>query len=126
MLQSRAINLALGWSAQIIIGSLHLQLGAGRVSARRQHFSRPLHKLDGTLMLLQEDSARKQEAERRAVAEQIEAERRATEQYKASLDKEVQAARAMAEAEGRIKENRANEDINRRRGVWTWVFKTGF
>ena len=77
-------------------------------------------------MLLQEDSARKQEAERRAVAEQIEAERRATEQYKASLDKEVQAARAMAEAEGRIKENRANEDINRRRGVWTWVFKTGF
>ena len=68
-------------------------------------------------MRLQEDSARKQEAERRAVAEQIEAERRATEQYKASLDKEVQAARALAEAEGRIKENRANEDINRRRAA---------
>ena len=49
------------------------------------------------------------------MAEQIEAERRATEQYKANLDKEVQAARALAEAEGRIKENRANEDINRRR-----------
>ena len=48
------------------------------------------------------------------VAEQIEAERRATEQYKASLDKEVQAARALAEAEGRIKESRENEDINRR------------
>ena len=48
------------------------------------------------------------------VAEQIEAERRATEQYKAGLDKEVQAARALAEAEGRIKEGRANEDINRR------------
>ena len=63
----------------------------------------------------QEDSARKQEAERRAVAEQIEAERRATEQYKANLDKEVQAARALAEAEGRIKENRENQDINRRR-----------
>ena len=51
------------------------------------------------------------------MAEQIEAERRATEQYKANLDKEVQAARALAEAEGRIKENRANEDINRRRVV---------
>ena len=48
------------------------------------------------------------------VAEQIEAERRATEQYKASLEKEVQAARALAEAEGRIKESRENEDINRR------------
>ena len=48
------------------------------------------------------------------VAEQIEAERRATEQYKASLDKEVQAARALAEAEGRIREGRENEDINRR------------
>ena len=51
------------------------------------------------------------------MAEQIEAERRATEQYKAQLDKEVQAARALAEAEGRIKENRANEDINRRQGA---------
>ena len=64
----------------------------------------------------QEESARRQEAERRVVAEQIEAERRATEQYKAGLDKEVQAARALAEAEGRIKEGRANEDINRRCG----------
>ena len=73
--------------------------------------------LTSRVMLPQEDSARKQEAERRAVAEQIEAERRATEQYKASLDKEVQAARALAEAEGRIKENRANEDINRRRAA---------
>lgn len=63
---------------------------------------------------LQEESGRRQEAERRVVAEQIEAERRATEQYKASLDKEVQAARALAEAEGRIKESRENEDINRR------------
>ncbi len=55
------------------------------------------------------------------MAEQIEAERRATEQYKASLDKEVQAARALAEAEGRIKENRANEDINRRRASQAWA-----
>ena len=32
----------------------------------------------------------------------------------AELQKQVEAARALAEAEGRIQENRANEDINRR------------
>ena len=37
------------------------------------------------LVGLQEESARRQEAERRRVAEQIEAERRATEKYKARL-----------------------------------------
>lgn len=38
------------------------------------------------LVGLQEESARRQEAERRRVAEQIEAERRATEKYKARLE----------------------------------------
>ena len=32
----------------------------------------------------------------------------------ADLEKSVQREKALAEAEGRIKENRANEDINRR------------
>ena len=32
----------------------------------------------------------------------------------AELQKEVEAARALAEAEGRAKESRENEDINRR------------
>jgi ATPase family AAA domain-containing protein 3A/B len=51
------------------------------------------------------------------VAEQIEAERRATEKYKADLESKVQRERALAEAEGRIRENRENEDVNRRSGV---------
>ena len=45
---------------------------------------------------------------------QIEAERRATEQYKAELEKAVQRERALAEAEGRAAERRKNEDIYRR------------
>lgn len=32
----------------------------------------------------------------------------------ANLEKEVQREKALAEAEGRIKENRENEDVNRR------------
>jgi Domain of unknown function (DUF3523) len=65
---------------------------------------------------MQEETSKRQEAERRAVAEQIEAERRATEKYKADLESKVQRERALAEAEGRIRENRENEDVNRRSG----------
>jgi ATPase family AAA domain-containing protein 3A/B len=63
---------------------------------------------------LQEASGKRQEAERRLVAEQIEAERRVTEKYKSDLEGKVQRERALAEAEGRIRENRENEDVNRR------------
>jgi len=63
---------------------------------------------------VQEQAGKRQEAERRHVAEQIEAERRATEKYKSDLEGKVQRERALAEAEGRIRENRENEDINRR------------
>lgn len=66
------------------------------------------------LVQLQEASGKRQEAERRSVAEQIEAERRATEKYKSDLEGKVQRERALAEAEGRIRENRENEDVNRR------------
>mmetsp|Transcript_18877 Transcript_18877/g.57048 ORF Transcript_18877/g.57048 Transcript_18877/m.57048 type:complete len:601 (-) Transcript_18877:2465-4267(-) len=66
------------------------------------------------LVALQEQATKRQEAERRAVAEQIEAERRATEKYKSDLEGKVQRERALAEAEGRIRENRENEDVNRR------------
>lgn len=62
----------------------------------------------------QEETSRRTEAERRQIAEQIEAERRATEKYKADLEGKVQRERALAEAEGRIRENRENEDVNRR------------
>ena len=51
--------------------------------------------------------------ERQQIALQIEAERRATEKYKAGLDKEVQREKALAEAEGRAEERRRNKDIYR-------------
>lgn len=66
------------------------------------------------LVSMQEESARRQEAERQRIAAQIEAERRATEKYKAELEKQVQRERAIAEAEGRTIERRKNEDIYRR------------
>jgi ATPase family AAA domain-containing protein 3A/B len=66
------------------------------------------------LVALQEESGRRQEEQRAAVAAQIEAERRATERYKSDLEKGVQRERALAEAEGRTAERRANEDIARR------------
>lgn len=56
------------------------------------------------------------------------AERRAAEQYAADLQKQIAREKALAEAEGRIKEARDNEDVNRRaallkyqeevRGAW--------
>lgn len=66
------------------------------------------------LVALQEESTRRQEEQKAAIAAQVEAERRATEKYKADLEKTVQREKALAEAEGRAKERRANEDIYRR------------
>eukprot|EP00210_Caulerpa_lentillifera_P004067 g3880.t1 len=66
------------------------------------------------LVKLQEDSALAKERERLAIEQQIQAERRAAEQYKSELEKQVQREKALAEAEGRIKEQRENEDVNRR------------
>lgn len=66
------------------------------------------------MVRFQEESARRQEEQKAAVAAQIEAERRATEKYRADMEKTVQRERALAEAEGRAKERRANEDIYRR------------
>ena len=66
------------------------------------------------MVKFQEESARRQEEQKAAVAAQIEAERRATEKYRADMEKTVQREKALAEAEGRAKEKRANEDIYRR------------
>lgn len=66
------------------------------------------------MVRFQEESARRQEEQKAAVAAQIEAERRATEKYRADMEKTVQREKALAEAEGRAKERRANEDIYRR------------
>ena len=66
------------------------------------------------LVHLQEESAKSKERERLIIEQQIQAERRAADQYKADLEKQVQREKALAEAEGRIKEQRENEDVNRR------------
>ena len=66
------------------------------------------------LVALQEDGVKRQEAERVRSAAAVEAERRATAQYQAELDKGIARERALAEAEGRAKEARENEDVSRR------------
>lgn len=66
------------------------------------------------LVHLQEESAKAKERERLVVEQQIQAERRAAEQHRAEVEKQIQRAKALAEAEGRIKEQRENEDVNRR------------
>ena len=66
------------------------------------------------LLRLQEESTRKQELEKLRIAQAIEDERRKSEDHRAAKEADVAAARARAEAEGRIKERRANEDVNRR------------
>ncbi|KAG2495260.1 hypothetical protein HYH03_006533 [Edaphochlamys debaryana] len=73
---------------------------------------------------LQEESAARAEAERLRVEQQIQAERRAAEQYAADLQKQVQRERALAEAEGRIKEARENEDVNRRAALLKYQEET--
>ena len=68
---------------------------------------------DVEMVRLQEESARRSEEAKAQVAMQIEAERRATEKYRADMEKTVQREKALAEAEGRAKERRANADIYR-------------
>ncbi|KAK9844676.1 hypothetical protein WJX74_005413 [Apatococcus lobatus] len=66
------------------------------------------------LVRMQEQSTARQEQQRAQTEAQIQAERRASEKYKADLDKDIQRDRALAEAEGRALEARENEDVNRR------------
>ena len=51
---------------------------------------------------------------RRATEEQIQQSRRETDRQKAEHERELIRAKSIAEAEGRIAENRANEDVIRR------------
>lgn len=46
--------------------------------------------------------------------EEIQAERRRSEEHRARLERENMKARALAEAEGRIREQRENEDLHSR------------
>ena len=66
------------------------------------------------LVKMQEDSTRRQAAEKRRLEEQIQAERRASDRFRAELETEKVRTQALAEAEGRIQEGRANEDVHRR------------
>jgi len=66
------------------------------------------------LVKMQEQAAERAEALRRDTERKIQAEKRATEEFKAKLEQENMRAKAIAEAEGRTLENRQNEDVIRR------------
>ena len=85
------------------------------LAKQRQHTEHELQRRrNAELVHLQEESAKSKERERLVIEQQIQAERRAADQHKADLEKQVQREKALAEAEGRIKEQRENEDVNRR------------
>ena len=69
------------------------------------------------MVKLQEEGVERQEAIKRATEEKIQRERRETERYRAELERENLRAKAIAEAEGRIAENRKNEDVIRRQMI---------
>lgn len=84
---------------------------------------------------MQEESALRQEAARRASEEQIQAQRRQTEREKAEIERETIRVRAMAEAEGRAHEAKLGEDVSRRmlveranaeREKWVATINTAF
>jgi len=61
-----------------------------------------------------EESEKRKATERRREELAIQTERRATDKYRSDLEKENLRVKALAEAEGRIQEGRANEDVRRR------------
>ena len=63
---------------------------------------------------MQEEAAVRQEQIRRNTEEQIQAQRRQTEQERAEIERETIRVKAMAEAEGRAHEAKMAEDVNRR------------
>lgn len=86
------------------------ELARKRMQAENEH-----HRArNQELVKMQEDSALRQEAARRATEEQIQAQRRQTEREKAEIERETIRVRAMAEAEGRAHEAKLAEDVNRR------------
>ena len=57
------------------------------------------------------EDERVKQALRRAAEDDIQTERRRTDEHRARLERENMKARALAEADGRIKEQRDNEDV---------------
>jgi len=76
------------------------------------------------LVQMQEQSGAAREQERLRVEQQIQAERRAADGHAAELQKSVERERAAAEAEGRIREGRENEDVARRAAVLRYQEET--
>ncbi|KAF8102978.1 hypothetical protein N665_0189s0030 [Sinapis alba] len=66
------------------------------------------------LVKMQEESSIRMEVARRATEEEIQAQRRQTEREKAEIERETIRVKAMAEAEGRARESKLSEDVNRR------------
>ncbi|KAG2239321.1 hypothetical protein Bca4012_024065 [Brassica carinata] len=66
------------------------------------------------LVRMQEESEIRREGARRATEEEIQAQRRQTEREKAEIERETIRVKAMAEAEGRARESKLSEDVNRR------------
>ncbi|XP_062219996.1 uncharacterized protein LOC133919579 [Phragmites australis] len=87
------------------------------------------------LVKMQEESAIKQEQIRRAIEEQIQAQRIQAEREKAAIDRETTRLKALAEAEGKSREKILSEDVDRRmlverakaeREKWTQVINATF
>ena len=66
------------------------------------------------MVRMQEEASQRQESLRRQTEESIQRSRRETDRQKAEHEREIVRAKSIAEAEGRIAENRANEDVIRR------------
>ena len=69
------------------------------------------------MVQMQEDASRRQETARRQTEESIQQSRRETDRRKAEHERELIRAKSISDAEGRIAENRANEDVIRRQMV---------
>ena len=86
-----------------------------QLARRRQEESHEKERQrNAEMVALQEQSKKRIEAEKLAIEQRIQEERRATEAYRIKMEKEQIRIKALAEAEGRTQEHRANEDIFRR------------
>jgi ATPase family AAA domain-containing protein 3A/B len=114
----------------------HLEEQRAQVAARMKQYEDELarkrmmaeHELqrqrNSETVKLNEEAHARQEGERLKIERQIQAERRSAESYAAELKKQVEREKALAEAEGRIKENRENEDVNRRAAILRYQEET--
>ena len=77
------------------------------------------------MVQMQEEASRRQETARRQTEESIQQSRRETDRRKAEHERELIRAKSISDAEGRIAENRANEDVIRRQMVAKVEAETG-